>query len=223
MFDQLIVETNRYAMQTISKYECPTPFSLPCRWKNVTHTDMVGFLVILLHMGVVKKPCIADYWSTDIFIGTSFAPKIMPRARFQDILSQLHVANNEDDLPAQHQDHDPLFKINFVIDHLTTKFQQLYTPSREICIDEAICPFRGRLKFKVYIRNKPHKWGIKLYELCESGSSYVYNFEVYAMKKGLSNRPTDVCLHLIEPLINRGHWLVIMGIIIVKLLIFPSV
>lgn len=49
------------------------------------------------------------------------------------------------------------------------------------------------------------KWGIKLYELCESQSGYVLDFEIYAADPDLSNKPVDVCLCLMQPYNGRGH------------------
>ena len=55
--------------------------------------------------------------------------------------------------------------------------------------------------------DKPIKWGIKLYELCKSSSRYVYNFTVMCHEPGVSNKPFDICLCLLEPLSNGGHTL----------------
>lgn len=64
---------------------------------------------------------------------------------------------------------------------LTERFQYTYTPKEEICIDETLVPFRGRLSFKKYIPNKRYKFGIKLYKLCLQGG-YTYNLKVYCGK-----------------------------------------
>jgi hypothetical protein len=48
----------------------------------------------------------------------------------------------------------------------------------QLTIEGAIYPFQGRIFFCVYIKGKPHKYWIKMYELCEIQSSYVYNLEV---------------------------------------------
>ena len=48
---------------------------------------------------------------------------------------------------------------------------------------------------------------MKLYELCESSSGYLYNFEVMCHEPGVSNKPLDICLRRLEPLSNRGHTL----------------
>jgi hypothetical protein len=59
-----------------------------------------------------------------------------------------------------------------------TKFQDVYTPEEQLTIDEAIYPFRGRIIFRVYIKGNPHKYWIKVYELCQAKSGYIYNMEV---------------------------------------------
>jgi hypothetical protein len=90
-----------------------------------------------------------------------------------------HLNNNDAKAARGQPSYDPLFKIWPVIDTFITKFQDTYTPEEQITIDEAICPFRGRIFFRVYVKGKPHKYGIKIFELCEAKSGYVYNLEVY--------------------------------------------
>jgi hypothetical protein len=51
----------------------------------------------------------------------------------------------------------------------------------QLTMDEAIYPFRGHIFFRVYIKGKPHKHGIVMFEFCEAKSSYVYNLEVYTV------------------------------------------
>ena len=67
-------------------------------------------------------------------------------------------------------------RINF----LNAKFKEVYTPiSRCFSIDETIVPFKGRCFFLQYMPAKPTAWDIKIWNLCESGTSYMYNFQVY--------------------------------------------
>ena len=40
-----------------------------------------------------------------------------------------------------------------------------------------------------------------MYELCESTSAYVFDFEIYAAVPNLSNRPVDVVMRIAEPLL----------------------
>ena len=53
-------------------------------------------------------------------------------------------------------------------------------------VDELIIPFKGRSSLKQYVRNKPHKQGIKVF--ARTGySGIVYDFEVYMGKGTVKN------------------------------------
>ena len=131
-------------------------------------------------MSVLHKSSLRDYWSSRPIIHTPYAASVgMSRDRFLAILTMFHLNNNDEKAARGQPDYDPLFKIRPVIDTLITKFQDVYTPEEQLTIDEAICPFRGRIFFRVYIKGKPHKYGIKIFELCEAKSDYVYNLDVY--------------------------------------------
>ena len=41
-------------------------------------------------------------------------------------------------------------------------FKTVYIPEKNICMDEALCPWRGRAAFRVYVKDKPVKCGIKM-------------------------------------------------------------
>jgi hypothetical protein len=103
----------------------------------------------------------------------------MPRGRFLAILTLFHFNNNVAKAARGQPGYDPLFKIRLAIDKLITKFQDIYTQEEQLAIDEALCPFRGRIFFRVYIKGKPHKYGIKMFELCEAKSGYIYNLDLY--------------------------------------------
>lgn len=47
-----------------------------------------------------------------------------------------------------------------------------------MCIDESIIPFVGRLSFRQYIKNKHHRYGIKIFKLCIQ-DAYTIGFRVY--------------------------------------------
>ncbi|GFO44890.1 hypothetical protein PoB_007139500 [Plakobranchus ocellatus] len=54
------------------------------------------------------------------------------------------------------------------------------------------------------MKNKPNKWGGKLYELGESSSGYMSDFEIYAADPNLSNKPVNVCMRLCKSTWIRG-------------------
>jgi hypothetical protein len=89
---------------------------------------------------------------------------------------------------------------------LLEKFQNNVTPKEAVCIDETLVPFRGRLSFRQFIKNKCHKFGIKLYKLClEKG--YTYNMTVYCGQDKVEGQTSsqNVVLTLAKNLFNKGR------------------
>lgn len=174
-------ETNRYARQQINKLISTgkmKPQSLYKNWKPITIADINNFFAVILHMCLVNKPNIKHYWSTSCVLNGGFPSSVMSRNRFCQIFGMLHLNNNELFKPKPHPEHDPLFKIRPYYDKLRTLFQESYHPEQEITIDEGMCPFRGRVHFRVYMKNKPHKYGMKFFVLAEACSGYSWNFEL---------------------------------------------
>ncbi|GFO01917.1 poc1 centriolar protein homolog a [Plakobranchus ocellatus] len=201
-------ETNRYAATEIARVgDAAKPNSIYKLWKPVTLVDIRGFITILVHMALINKDRLSYFWSKIPIINTPFAAQIMSRDRFLAIMAFLHVSDNNTYIPRDQPGHTPLHKIQPIYDHLRYTFSSLYTPKQKLCIDEAICPWRGKLRFRVYMKDKPNKWGVKLYKLCESSSGYVSDFEIYAADSNLSNKPVDVCLRLMQPYLDKGYWL----------------
>ena len=60
---------------------------------------------------------------------------------------------------------------------------KLYYPSENITVDEQLVGFRGRCPFKQYIPTKPAKYGIKIWTLCDSKTSYALQTQVYTGKQ----------------------------------------
>ena len=174
-------------------------------WTTVTESNILKFLAICC----AQKQRINDYWSTNRIITSSFASTLLFRDQFKMILAFFHLNDNANYIPAGRPRHDPLFKLRPLVDQFLTRFKEVYIPQENTCIDEALWPWRGRVGFRVYIKNKPVKWGIKLNELCESLSGYVYSFEVYCWYPNLSNTPTEVVKRLLEPLNNQGRTLLL--------------
>jgi hypothetical protein len=54
-----------------------------------------------------------------------------------------------------------LYKVRPIIDSLVGKFRSTSVPEKEIAVDEGNIAWKGRLMFRVYIPDKPDKYGIK--------------------------------------------------------------
>lgn len=59
---------------------------------------------------------------------------------------------------------------------LNRNYEQEYRGHGTASIDESMVKFKGRLGFKQYMPNKPIKWGIKVWSLCESTTGYLHKW-----------------------------------------------
>jgi len=130
-------------------------------------------------MILLLKSSLRDYWCLHPIIHTPYAASVgMSWDRFLVLLTVFHLHNSDAKAARGQPGYDPLFKIQPVIDTLITKFQDVYTPEEQLTINEAICPFQGPICFCVYIKGKPHKYGIQMFELCEAKRGCVYSLDI---------------------------------------------
>ena len=216
VFDLLVTETNRYADQfLLAKGDDLRRRSRFHKWEPVTRADMKAFLALHMTMGLVEKHEIEDYWETFWLTSTPGFSRIMSRDRFELILSFLHYANNEDHVARGQPGHDRLFKVRQLIDMIVPKFRQVFSPRKEVAIDEMTIAFKGRSVLKQYNPKKPDKWGFKAFVLSESKSGYVLDWTLYAGKTEDAAAADDASVthrivrSLMSDHIGKGHELYI--------------
>ena len=175
LMNVIVDQTNTYAEQRLENMgPNMKPFSRMRKWEPVTRSEMYLFFALVIDMGLVMKMDLDKYWSTESVICTPVFSKYMTKDRFMNILGNFHLADNR---TANHN--DPLYKIRPMIIHTMGLFSDVYSPGENLSFDEATCPWKGRLRFKVYNPQKNTKFGIKLYQVCEA-SGYCLGFDVYA-------------------------------------------
>ena len=119
-------------------------------------------------MNDVQKGDLKDYWSEDPLLHTPAFGRIMYRDR--DILRYWHIHDNEDTSEIAHH---PLLKIKPIIVYLQNKFSAVLVAGKNLCIDESIVLWKGRLRFKQHIPLKKNRFGIKLFELVDSETGLI--------------------------------------------------
>ena len=60
-------------------------------------------------------------------------------------------------------------------------------------IDKAMIPFKGQLGFKQYMKDKPTKWGIKVFTLSDATNGYVYRLQICTGKNIESTSDVGLC------------------------------
>ncbi|XP_025425482.1 piggyBac transposable element-derived protein 4-like [Sipha flava] len=195
----LVVETNKYANDKLSEPGLSRNARLR-KWKDVDKTEIKKLFGIIMWMGLVKMPCISNYWSTNKLYN-SYISSYMSRNRFELLLSMLHVSDNSKARPD-----DRLYKIQPLIDLLVHKYNSALIPEQNVCIDESIVPFKGRLKFRQFISNKRHRYGIKIFKLC-TRDFYTSQYKVYAGKEATPGQSVSskVVMELMEPYLDSGR------------------
>jgi len=73
-----------------------------------------------------------------------------------------------------------LFKVRKFLDLIVPLSRNI--TQENVSIDEAMIPFKGRLRFKQYMKDKPTKWGIKVFVLADATNGYVSRLLVYTGK-----------------------------------------
>ena len=92
----MVTETNRYVEQVMA-HLVVTPKSKMRSWITATNTEMKRFLGILFTMGLVKKACIDNYWSTDHVIATPIFNSTMSRDRFELLLAKCQKSSSRNE------------------------------------------------------------------------------------------------------------------------------
>ena len=103
-----------------------------------------------------------SYWSVDERLGNLLIQKAMPRARFLEILQNIHFDENHKELPPKEsEEYDRAWKLRPFCDHLGNQIQDMLQPEPHQLIDEHMCKFKGKSIMRQYMKIRPIKWGFK--------------------------------------------------------------
>ncbi|KAJ4446865.1 hypothetical protein ANN_13565 [Periplaneta americana] len=142
---------------------------------------------------------IDDLWGK--VLGKNIYTATMSRIRFGELLSLIRFDDKQTRTERRKQDKFcPIREVFYKIDELFAKY---YIPSAHLTIDEMLSLFRGRCPFKVFMKDKPGKYGILIRMLSDAHTRYILKMEVYA---GKDERPAEersakaVVRRLVKPL-----------------------
>ncbi|KAJ3581419.1 hypothetical protein NHX12_016664, partial [Muraenolepis orangiensis] len=126
---------------------------------NTTAKEIEKMLGMYLKMGLVQMAGTRMYWETE----TRYSPvaDVMPRNRFQSLLTSLHFVNNM--TVSETEKKDKLWKLRLWLDSFREKCLQV-VPEEHNSVDEMMIPFKGKFsRIKQYMRGKPNPWGFKVW------------------------------------------------------------
>ena len=174
-------------------------------WRDTTAAEIESLLALFIYFGLVRVSNVEQYWSCKTLYQGLWARRMMSRNRFKALLAFFHVVD-----PGQEVEGDRLRKVRYTYEAIRQKCRELYQPSQNVSVDERMIRFKGRHIMKVYIKNKPTKWGFKSFALCDSSNHYHWNFELYTGQGPAASeygKTYDLVLRLLQPLLDQGYHL----------------
>ena len=171
---------------------------------------MYTFLGLVILMSIIVKKSFKEYWSTNPLIHTPIFSAISTRKRFLQIKRCLHFSSDTGGASADRQT-DRLRNIRPVVSFLTQRFSEVFVPLCNLCIDESLLLWKGRLLFKQYIPKKCNRLGVKLFVLCDCKTRYILDFIVYTGDRSDITFEKEfgytgsVVRTLLSPYLGKGH------------------
>ena len=151
----------------------------------------------------MDPPSLKSYWAEDS--KSPFIARLFPsRDRFLQLYRSFYIAEGVRDL------NDPIWHVRPLVDSFTKSFPLHHTPGSTMVFDDSLVFCKARSIMKQYIRDKPHRWGYRIWCLVSNG--YLQQFSVYLGRKGKKKgeTATDAVLRLMIPY-YRMNRLVIMN------------
>lgn len=170
---------------------------------SIDEDEMMKFLGLLIISGYHSVPAENDYWSTSEDLEIPIFAKTMSRERFKSIKRYFHVADNNN------LGDSKMAKILPLLQMLKDNCQKHGVFHEFLSIDESMIPYRGRHSAKQFIRNKPVRFGYKMWMMC-SADGYPYNFSLYCGKEENRKEPlgTQVVMNMLQPVVNKDEHVV---------------
>ena len=141
-------------------------------WKDTTLEEMKAFLGVVLNMGMNPKCSMKEYFSSQWTDRIPFFVDVFSHERFCQIYWMLHLQQSV----GQDFRGD---KIQNLVDHINLKSREYFVPNENIAVDESTVGFEGWVIWKCYNPNKPTKWRLRVYIMCDSASAYIVAFVPY--------------------------------------------
>lgn len=175
-------------------------------WQDTNEDEMYTFFGLLLLAGVYhnKNSAISELWSHED--GRPIFNKSMKRNRFYELRRCIRFDDRASRVTRRQN--DKFAPLRNVFNIFSNKCRSNYKPGNFLTVDEQLVIFRGRCGFKMFLPNKPGKYGLKVWALCDSETAYCCNLQPYTGKVGGERdigQGTRVVLELTDHVSGSGR------------------
>lgn len=173
LFDIIAKHTNEYAAEKRLQADPEAR-----KWELLSPDEFKVFLGIIIYMGIHKEPQTSQYWNSDFNKGPLHPiSSNISLTRWEQIKRYLHISSpSKDKTSGYHLPTNKVwwYKLEPLASSLQSSFQQYYSPSSELSIDELMLRSFCRSQHTYKMPHKPIKQGFKIYGIADHG--YIYNF-----------------------------------------------
>lgn len=181
IFNIILAETNRKAKFYFDNYNETHPESTK-KYVPTNRREIEAYIGLLITLGALQASTepIEMLFTSDPAYCRPIITATLSRNRFHFLTKFLRFDNFE--TRAERKLEDKLAPIREVFDKFVSNCKKALYPSTHVCIDEQLVPFRGKAPFRVYMKSKPAKYGIKIWALADCEYNYTLNMQVYLGK-----------------------------------------
>jgi hypothetical protein len=173
-------------------------------WK-MSNKELDAFIGLLYLRGVMnqKNFPLSKLWSADM--GNAAFRNTMTRDRFEELKKNIRFDARS--TRSERLMSDKFALMSWILDRLVENSQKCYIPEECLTIDEQLFPTKARCRFTQYMPNKPDKFGIKFWILCEVRSKYCLCIIPYLGKDEgrVDCLGTHVVMKLMTPYFGLGY------------------
>ena len=200
MVDRILTSTLAYAESKKKKKR--KRYNLFMR-KKLTKAELYAFLGCLILLSIHKVRNHRKAWSATKAQYLSKLHDLMTCQRFELIGCFLHVVTpEEEDALATNR----LKKLQPYLEHIKSNSLTYYQPLQHLSVDERMVKSKCRSHMVQYMRNKPVRWGFKLWVVADT-SGYTIDFNIYTGKEESTDHglTSKVVMDLLEPFWFQGY------------------
>lgn len=203
ILDDIVTHTN----QRIQKVQ--SNFTRERDAKYTTGDELEAFIRLLYMAGILRasRLNLYDLWATD-GTGVEFFRNCMNLKSFKFLIRVIRFDDARTRL--QRKALDKVAPIRDLFETLVEKCKANIAVSEYLTIDEMLEAFRCRCGFRQYIKNKPARYGLKIFAMTCAKTFYTMNMEVYAGAQprgpfSVDNFGLAVVTRLVQPVSGTGR------------------
>lgn len=149
--------------------------------------ELEVFIGIIILTTFNERTCERDYWSTDPLLECPIVRSAMSRDNFLRIKSGLKCSKNSDK-----NLNDPAWRVRTLLEMFKANIKRFGFFQTALSQDEMMIKYFGRLIFKQFIRNKPVRFGIKMWALC-GADGFLFECDIYCGKNSNNDGLLSKC------------------------------